>query len=218
MKKLLVILVAMAFAVVSCENAGQKNETSDADNKAVVEELALIQLQDFEEKAGDFVGKKIQLKGTVDHVCTHGGQRMFIVNQDSDARIKVTPDEEIAAFNTNLEGSSVHIVGVVEEMRIDEAYIMEWEEEIKSGESMSDDKGEGTHLGGKMEKGGEHADVSEEMQKVLNLRKMLEESGSDHLSFYSVLCTDYKVVEAGDGHDHDGHNHDGHDHSGHDHD
>ncbi len=209
MKKFLFAIIALAFVIVSCENAGHQHEAADSDSKVNVEEIALINLQDFEAKAGDFVGKKIQLKGTVDHVCKHGGQRMFIVNQDSDARVKITPDEEVAAFNTNLEGSAVNIFGIVEEMRIDEAYIMEWEAEIKSGEPMGDDKGEGTHLGGKVEKGGEGADVSEEMQKIIDLREMLAESGSDHLSFYSVLCTSFDVVEntldddADGDHDHD---------------
>ena len=54
-----------------------------------------------------------------------------------------------------------------------------------------------------MEKGGEGADISEEMEKVNNLRTMLEESGKDHLSFYSVLCTSYDVVKDIDDDDND---------------
>jgi len=86
------------------------------------------------------------------------------------------------------------LVGIVEEQRIDEEYLKEWEEEIKAGSDLSDDKGEGMHLGGNVEKGGEGADLNEELEKVNRLRTMLEESGSDHLSFYSVLCTSYDVV------------------------
>ena len=76
-----------------------------------------------------------------------------------------------------------------------EEYLREWEEEIRSGADMADDKGEGSHLGGTVEKGGEGADVNEEMEKVNNLRKEIAESGKDHLSYYSVLCTGYEVVE-----------------------
>lgn len=195
MKKFLFVFIAMAFVAGSCVNNSQKSEAADSNTEVVVDEITALNLSDFDSLAGDFVGKKIQLTGTVDHVCTHGGQRMFLVNQESNVRIKVTPDEHVAAFNTNLVGSSVVIEGIVEEMRIDASYIIEWEEEIKAGAPIADDKGEGTHLGGNMEKGGEGADISEEMEKVNNLRSMLEESGSDHLSFYSVLVTKLDVLE-----------------------
>ena len=192
MKKLLfVALIATAF--ISCQNNSQKIE--NATEKVPDNEVTIIQVADFDSLAGNLVGKKIQLLGTVDHVCQHGGQRMFIVDNESDARIKITPAEEIAAFNTNLIGNDLLITGIVDEQRIDEAYLMEWEEEIKAGSAMSDDKGEGTHLGGNVEKGGSEADVSEEMQKVNNLREQLQASGKDYLSFYSIVCTAYDVMQ-----------------------
>lgn len=214
MKNYLLIITLIALFATSCENANKDADAKKiADNMTIVEQITPVAVADFEAKAGDFVGSKIELTGTVDHICKHGGQRLFLVSETSDARIKITPDEEIAAFNAELEGNSIVIVGIVEEQRIDEAYLREWEEEIKSGSDMADDKGEGSHLGGKVEKGGAGADISEEMEKINNLRQEIKDSGKDHLSFYSVLCTDYTIVEGGDDHaghdhgDHDGHNH-----------
>jgi len=60
---------------------------------------------------------------------------------------------------------------------------------------MGDDKGEGSHLGGNMEKGGEDADKAEEMEKVNNLRMEIAETEKGYLSYFSVLCTGYEVVE-----------------------
>jgi hypothetical protein len=197
MKKLLFILLAIAISFTSCQNATNKTETTD-ENESVSSEITVLSVKDFEEKAGELVGKTIQLSGTVDHVCMHGGQRMFIVDAESDARIKVTPADEVAAFNTGMVGDDMLITGIVEEQRIDEAYLMEWEEEIMAGEDMGDDKGEGSHLGGNVEKGGTGADVSEEMQKVNNLRAQIQESGKDYLSFYSVVCTQYEVIKEGE--------------------
>ncbi len=201
--------------VTSCENANKSKDTKENTKAVVVDEITPVLVAEFDEQAGNFVGKKIKMKGTVDHICKHGGQRLFLVSEDSDARIKITPDEEIAAFNMELEGNKLVLVGIVEEQRIDEDYLREWEEEIKSGSDMADDKGEGSHLGGTVEKGGAGADMAEEMEKVNNLRQMIKDSGDDHLSFYSVLCTSYEVVDNGNhnhdadsGHDHDGeHNH-----------
>jgi len=210
MKNYLLIITLIALFATSCEN---NNKVKEADNSAekmtIVEEITPVAVADFEDKAGDFVSKKIKLIGTVDHICKHGGQRLFLVSETSDARIKITPDEEIAAFNAELEGNRIELIGIVEEQRIDEDYLREWEEEIKSGSDMADDKGEGSHLGGKVEKGGEGADINEEMEKINNLREMIKESGTDHLSFYSVLCTDYTIIEDVDNDE----NHEGHDHS-----
>ena len=204
MKKFFLSIVLLGLFATACVNNDVKNEaTAEEGIEVAVDEIALVSLTDFDSLASNYVGKKIQLEGTIDHICRHGGQRAFIVVPESDTRVKITPDETIAAFNTELEGSQVIVVGVVEEQRIDETYIKEWEEEIKAGALTTDDKGEGTHLGGNVEKGGEGADLDEEMEKVNNLRQSLLDSGSDHLSFYSVMCTSFKVVDQQDDDDED---------------
>jgi len=196
MKKYMLIFTVIALIATSCDcEDSSKDDKSNKNAVVVVDEVTTINMANFDDKVGDYVGKKIQIEGTVDHICKHGGQKLFVVSENSDARVKVTPDEEIAAFNAELEGDKIIIVGIVEEQRIDEAYLREWEEEIKAGSDMSDGKGEGVHLGGKVEKGGVDSDIAEEMEKVNNLREMIKESGTDHLSFYSILCTSYDVVD-----------------------
>lgn len=195
MKNYLFLLLAIAIAITSCDQNKNTNKEQQTEKVVAVEEVAPVLVAEFDDKAGDYVGKKVKLEGTVDHICKHGGQRLFLVTSESDARIKITPDEEIAAFNTELEGSNIIITGIVEEQRIDEDYLREWEEEVKSGSDMADGKGEGSHIGGTMEKGGEGSEVAEEMEKINHLREQIAESGKGYLSFYSVLCTDYTVVE-----------------------
>jgi len=197
MKKYLVTLIVFVFLFSACENTVKKESTSE-EEVVLVEEITPVSISNFEVKAEELVGKQIMLSGTVDHVCTHGGQKMFVIETGSEGRIKITPDENIAAFNTELEGQNIKVVGIIEEQRIDEDYLKEWEEEILADVDMGDDKGEGKHLGGNMEKGGSEADKSEELEKVNNLRSKIAESGKDHLSFFSVLCTDYEVVETED--------------------
>lgn len=218
MKKIILFLAVIALFTTSCEN--HKTTESGNSNKAVAvpDEIVELNIADFDEQAGNYVGKKIELEGTVDHICKHGGQKLFLVSEESDARIKIVPDEEIAAFNSELEGEKIELVGIVEEQRIDEDYIREWEEEVRSGTDLGDDKGEGSHLGGKMEKGGVDADTSEEMKKILHLREMLSKSENGYLSFYSVLCTAYELDDDDDDDEEDDHGH-AHDHDhGHDND
>ena len=193
MKKYLLALMALVFVLSACENQ-QKNETT-SEEVVIVDEIVPVSLSDFELKAEELVGKQVMLSGMVDHVCKHGGQRMFVIETASEGRVKVTPDENIAAFKTDLEGQSIKLIGIVEEQRIDEDYLKEWEEEIMAGVDMGDDKGEGSHLGGNTEKGGSDADMEEEMEKVNNLRQQIAESEKGYLAYYSVLCTEYEVVE-----------------------
>lgn len=195
MKKFIVAIIALAFIVVSCDNNTAKKETQDQAEEVVVEEIVAVNLSEFDENVEGLVGKTIVVEGTVDHVCKHGGQRMFLIDTGSEGRVKVTPDENVAAFKTDLEGVAVVLTGIVEEMRVDEEYLKEWEEEILADVDMGDDKGEGSHLGGDMEKGGSDADKAEEMEKVNNLRKEISETEKGYISYYSVLCTGYEVVE-----------------------
>jgi hypothetical protein len=194
MKKYVVALIAMVFVLSACENQ-QKKEDASEEEVVLIEEIVPVSLSDFDVKAEELVGKQVMLTGTVDHVCKHGGQRMFVIETGSEGRVKVTPDENIAAFKTDLEGQTVKLIGIVEEQRIDEDYLKEWEEEVMAGVDMGDDKGEGSHLGGDTEKGGSDADMEEEMEKINNLRQEIAESEKGYLAFYSVLCTEYEVVE-----------------------
>jgi hypothetical protein len=194
MKNYLVALVALIFVLSACENQ-QKKEAASEEEVVLIEEIVPVSLSDFDVKAEELVGKQVMLTGMVDHVCKHGGQRMFVIETGSEGRVKVTPDENIAAFKTDLEGQSVKLIGIVEEQRIDEDYLKEWEEEVLAGVDMGDDKGEGSHLGGDTEKGGSDADMEEEMEKINNLRQEIAESEKGYLAFYSVLCTEYEVVE-----------------------
>jgi len=195
MKKFIVAIFALAFVVVSCDNPTANKEAQEQTEEVIVEEIVTVNLSEFDEQVEDLVGKTIVVEGTVDHVCTHGGQRMFLIDTGSEGRVKVTPDENVAAFKTDLEGQAVILTGIVEEMRVDEEYLKEWEEEILADVDMGDDKGEGSHLGGNMEKGGEDADKAEEMEKVNNLRMEIAETEKGYLSYFSVLCTGYEVVE-----------------------
>ena len=124
---------------------------------------------------------------------------MFMVNENADARIKITTGENMAAFNTELVGETLKVVGVIDEHRIDEEYLREWEEELIAGVDDEDEhteKGETLHMG---EHGGEgnaeETEESPEMKQISEYRQKIAESGKEYISFFSVTCIDYEVVE-----------------------
>ena len=121
MIKKVLLLVVVSVIFFSC---GNNNEKKDQNTNVVVEEITatptVIAVVDFPEKAPNMIGEKIALEGTVIHICQHGGQKMFLVGEDPDIRVKIETGENMAAFNTELEGSFVKVTGTVAEMIIEE--------------------------------------------------------------------------------------------------
>ena len=151
-----------------------------------------VKLSEFNDKAGDYVGKTIRLQGIVDHVCEHDGKKMFLVDENSDARVKIVPNENLAAFTQDLIGETVEVTGVVKEFRLDEDYLIEMEEKAKaeSNEESEIHMGDGEHKGNKEEQNGE-----DKMKQINNLRQKLKDSCKDHLSYYSVEASSFKIIK-----------------------
>lgn len=193
MKSITPFIIALMFLAVSCENIADKTETSTVIEETSDNGIIAVQLSDFNEKAETLVGEQIVLTGMVDHVCKHGGQKFFLVNENADARIKVVTGKNMAAFNTELEGETVQVIGVVDELRIDEEYLREWEEEVLAGLSGEEgEKGEKVHMG---EGEGEHHEDEEnpDLAQINAYRTKIAESGKDYISFFSVICVEYDV-------------------------
>ncbi len=187
-KNLFMVLI-LAIGLVACGTSTQKQENKNQEEVVLEANPVTVIVEDFDSVAGDLVGQEIEMTGTIVHVCQHGGKRMFIINEDPDMRVKITTNEDMAAFNTDLEGSDVVVRGIVEELRIDEDYLQNWESELQA--EAGGDSEHKIHTG---EEGHEHheGDANHELEQINNLRQEIADSGTDHLSYYSVVCTEYK--------------------------
>ncbi|MDP3445110.1 MAG: hypothetical protein Q8T08_19800, partial [Ignavibacteria bacterium] len=148
----------------------------------------------FKEKAGELVGKLVTIKGTADHICKEDGKKLFLIDTETEGRVKVVTGEEVPAFNSEYEGFDFIVSGIVEETVIDEAYLLEWEEEIKAG--IEEEK----HLGGGRPMTAEEKEAGKHMpdpafEQVNNYRQMMADQGVDKLSFYSIVAVSYEVIE-----------------------
>ena len=193
MKKIILLLLATAI-IAGCGGADKKDKTEVADNEQVQEQVVEIKLADFKDKAADLVGKKIMFTGIVDHTCRHGGKRMFLVDENSDAHLKVEAGEDIGSFDAEITGSTVKVIGVVSEKVVDTAYLDEWEAETLKKIDSEKNLHLGQHENGK--EGDEKDEAKESFEKIKKLREQLEKSGKDHLSFYSVTCLEYAVLDS----------------------
>ncbi len=179
--KNIVFIISLAIISFSC-GSQQSAEVSENENLKEIFTPA-----NFDEVASAYVGEEITVKGVIDHVCSHGGRKMFLVDMDAPGKVRINTNEGMAAFKSEWEGSVVIATGIVEEFIVDEAYLLEWEDELKAEE---------------LEDGEEHEDCEYEVytesasyKQILRYREMMAEKGTDKLSFYSMIATEYQLLD-----------------------
>lgn len=166
MKKYLSILAILAVLFTACNSSDKNSETSDSTQVAMVDEAPVLKIGEFDSLAGNYVDKEVKVKGIVDHICKHGGKKLFLVDDEGD--LHVDGEER---FSDSLMGSEIIVTGIVREFRVDEAYCLQMEEDnIKS------------HSKGQTEK-----ELFEQKKKhIAEYRDEMKAKNVDHLSYYSL--------------------------------
>ena len=183
--KRIVLLMLVPFFMVACNQ-----KSSDEKETATEDKLVEVSINDLLENAGDYVGKTVFISGTVDHVCKHGGKKMFVFGENPEDRIKVTTGKNIGSFEVELEGSKVNVQGTVNELKVDENYLTMREQELeesdgnKGANELSDGKGHEGEM--------EEDELEGQKNQIKQLREKLESSGQDHISFYSIECVEFE--------------------------
>lgn len=175
-----IILTGLLMSFLGCSNTQNKTNISGNINAITVDKL--MNDESFSNN------QDIAITGTVTHVCRHGGQRMFIIGDDPEKRLKITTGPKISEFQIDLEGREVEIKGKIEIQRIDEQYLNEWEEKVLGSEELQHDEETGIH-------DGDHSsNLQDELDKINRYREQISASGKNHLSFYSIVCENYEVL------------------------
>ncbi len=191
-RTLATLALASVLALLLAGCGGQ-----DTDQAA---EAVAVTIPDFLASPDQYVGRPIAITGTVDHVCKHGGKRMFVMGDDPAQRVKIESGAKIAAFDRMLEGSRVHVTGVVRVQEMDRAYLDSWEAEVEAaGDDHAEHEGEDhAHAEGEDHDHaeGEPADDhhASELRQIANYRQQLEETGEESLEFYHLDCLSYEEI------------------------
>ena len=111
----LALLSLFALFLFSCGNS-PKNQEQTATAEPVAEAV-VYSVDDLYKNVDDVVDKEVFVKGTVMHVCQHGGQRCFLMGSNEDINIRVEAGEKIGAFSQEQMGSELEIVGVLKEVK-----------------------------------------------------------------------------------------------------
>jgi hypothetical protein len=205
-KIVLIAAVAIAFAACNGKPAEKKEVKAEKAEKA---EVVKVSVDQFFEKGEELVGKTILVEGTVDHVCKHGGKRMFFQGSTPENRLKITTGENIASFDVAYEGNTMVVEGIVEMMKMDAEYLDNWEAELKesaekdvehakgsgdgmgSGEGDAHEHAEGDGHDHDHSSLGEKADMGEHipgMDKVTKYREEIKNTEKGYIPIFSVVA------------------------------
>lgn len=145
--------------------------------------------------ADSLTRKNITVQGICTHTCKHGAKKIFLMGSDDTQTIRIEAGE-LGQFSPDCVNSIVEVNGILKEQRIDENYLVQWEEQAKAKTGEKHGTGEAGCSTEKKARG-ETGNTTEE--RIADFRKKIAErkakTGKDYLSFYFVEAESYKILE-----------------------
>lgn len=174
MKKSVVFLFGILL-LFSCGSSNQKKN----------EEVAVMTVDQIQEKGKDLVGSEVIVKGIVSHVCSHSGARCFLMGSTEDVSIRVEAGK-IGSFSQEKMGTELQIRGILMEVQLDEEDLAELENSAAVGDSANKDHALG-HSGPAMHDidGGNH-DSTNQAKKLDEINQKLAESEAGYVPIYFI--------------------------------
>ena len=192
MKAKWMVAVMMFAACILSACGGGKKQAQNAE-----EAVAAMSIDEVMAKAAGLVDQTVTIEGVCSHTCSHGAKKMFLVGSDDSKTLRIEAGE-LGAFDTKVVNNIVTVKGIVKEERIDEAYLVDWENRLKNetAEKHGNEEGEG---GCDTEKNarGETADTPEGRIADFRTKIAAEKAatGKEYLSFYHVVAESYEINE-----------------------
>lgn len=185
------ILAALTASSCGSKSAKQAEETT-AEAVPVV-----FTIDEVLEKADSLNGAVVTVEGVCTHVCQHGGKKIFLMGSNDNVTLRCEANEAIGKFNPDAVNNLVQVSGTLEEDRIDEAYLVAWEERLKA--EADEQHGENKEAGCATEKKnrGEEAEANTPEKRIASFRERIAkreaEEGKNYLSFYHLNADQYEV-------------------------
>ena len=181
--------VTACFTLSSC-GGGKKQQHAE-------ETAAALSIDDVMAKAAELVDQKVVIEGVCTHTCSHGAKKMFLVGSDDSKTLRVEAGE-LGAFDTKVVNNMVTVNGILKEERIDEAYLVDWENRLKSQTEEKHGNGEGEG-GCDTEKNARGETANSAEGRIADFRAKIaaekEATGKEYLSFYHVVADSYEIKD-----------------------
>lgn len=164
MKKLLLLIIISGLFIACGTN--QSNEAEQVSEEQVAINIPQIDIAAFDIDAGQYVDREIEVSGIVDHVCKHSGKKLKLVTDGASVHV-----ESETRFDDTLIGNEINLNGIVRELRVDESYCLQMEDDNikkhKEGETNEED-------------------FNHKQELIKSYRDSMAVADVDHLSFYTL--------------------------------
>ena len=123
-----IAIMAMTFIGTSCGNKQQKSAS-----EATTEQSAssALEIDSLLANAESLAGQEVTIEGVCTHTCKHGAKKIFLMGSDDTQVIRVEAGT-LGTFDPKCVNSIVRVTGTLKEQRIDEAYLQNWEAQLKA--------------------------------------------------------------------------------------
>jgi len=160
------LLAVLAVAVCSCTSKKQS-------------EFQVFELDRLLAVAEQELENTVTVVGYVTHTCKHSGKRCFIIGESQKATMRVEAEGDIGGFSADLVGSKLAITGVVQERRLSEEYIAQWEKNVHQ----------------QMEEDGSAETCAAELSNISDMRNWMIEHGKDYYAIYFMDGLSFEVLD-----------------------
>ena len=184
-----VAVLTAASIFTSCGNKSQK-AAEETVTEAAVQGMEIDSLL---ANAESLAGQEVTIQGVCTHTCKHGAKKIFLMGSDDTQTIRVEAGV-LGQFDPKCVNSIVSVTGKLIEQRIDEAYLQNWEKQLKAQAAEKHGNGE---AGCDSEKKARGETASSPEARIADFRQKIadrkEKTGKEYLSFYYVEATGYEV-------------------------
>mgnify|MGYP000566795352 CR=1 FL=1 len=189
-----IALMAMTFIGTSCGNKQQKSASEVTTEQSA---SSALEIDSLLANAENLAGQEVTIEGVCTHTCKHGAKKIFLMGSDDTKTIRVEAGTKIGSFKPETVNNLVRITGKLVEQRIDEAYLTEWEAQVKAQTAEKHGTTEQGCASEQKARGEAPANSIEE--RITNFRQRIADrqakEGKNYLSFYYIEGDTYEIVE-----------------------
>ena len=185
-----IALLAVALIGTSCGNKQQKSSSDTTTEQAT---SSALEIDSLLANAESLAGQEVTIEGVCTHTCKHGARKIFLMGSDDTQVIRVEAGT-LGAFDPKCVNSIVRVTGTLKEQRIDEAYLQNWEAQLKAQAAEKHGDGE---AGCDSEKKARGETASTPEARIADFRAKIADrkanSGKEYLSFYFMEANSYVI-------------------------
>lgn len=197
MKKHILFSLALAGALTfaSCGNGTPNAGTAETtENQSIATKT--MDLDSLLSVAETLVDQPIVVEGICTHICSKGGGKLFLMGSDDTKTIRVEAGEKIGKFPQDVVNNILTINGILREQRIDEAYLSQWEEQVKT-QTAEQHGANGAGCDSEQKARGEATGAVSAADRIAAFRQRIADrkakDGKEYLSFYHIDGDSYTI-------------------------